>query len=124
MIKANELVDVLLEDGEICLARVVEDKGDTVRVSFLCPVKRNTFSFEDDIEDVPRDAIQGFYDTDDMSKTGMYKTIKEGVYEKIDEDSDTETDPDFSPDEYDSVDDENVTLVDSDEEVEYQEDVE
>lgn len=110
--KQNELVDVIFEDGIIGLARVIEDKGDYVKVSFLVPIRKNGFAFDDDIEDVPREAIQGFYDTEDMSQTGIYRVINDNLFERINE-SDTETDEDFSVGDYDSEDDEDVSLVDS-----------
>ena len=111
-LEKNELVDVVLENETVAIARVIQDNGDTVKVSFLVPIRKNTFAFEDDIEDIPKEAIIGFYDTDDMSKTNIYRTIKDNVYERINE-SDSETDPDFSAEEYDSSDDEDVSVVDS-----------
>jgi hypothetical protein len=109
--KQNELVDVVLEDGTVGIARVLEDRGDNVKVSFLIPIRKNTYAFEDEIEDVPREAIQGFYDTDEMSETGIYRVIRDNTYERINED--TDTDEDFSVDDYDSEDDEDVSVVDS-----------
>jgi len=65
------------------------------------------------IEVIPREAIQGFYDTDDMSITGMYRTIRDNVYERYEE-PESESDGDFSYEDYTTADDESVSLVDSD----------
>ena len=113
--KANELVDVALEDETVCMARVVKDHGETVDVQMLSPVRRNTYSFEDTIENVSSDAIVGFYDTDDIEKTGMYKMTNKNTFESVNCDSDSDTDKDFDPDEYDSEDDDDISLVDEDE---------
>lgn len=112
--KANELVDVAIEDDIVCMARVVRDDGDTVDVQLLVPVRRNTFSFDEDIQTVPSDAIVGFYDTDNVEKTGMYRMTNTNTYEGVDYESESESDQDFDPDEYDSEDDDDVSLVDED----------
>jgi len=107
-----ELVDVVMEDGTVSIARIVEVKGDDILVSFLSPVRRNTFSFEDDIELIPKEAICGFYNTDDLTKTGAYQQIQPNKYEMLDYDSD-ESDLDFIPDEYESEDDDDdISLED------------
>jgi hypothetical protein len=46
-----------------------------------------------------------------MSETGIYRVIRDNTYERINED--TDTDEDFSVDDYDSEDDEDVSVVDS-----------
>jgi hypothetical protein len=111
--KQNELIDVLTDDGTIGLARVVEGKGCYVTVQFLNRIRKNTYAFDYDIEVIPREAIQGFYDTDDMSITGMYRTIRDNVYERYEE-PESESDGDFSYEDYTTADDESVSLVDSD----------
>jgi hypothetical protein len=109
--KQNELIDVLNEDGTIGIARVIEGKGTYVTVQFLRPIRRDTYAFEDDIEVIPREAVQGFYDTDDISSTGMYK-IKENEFAKLNE-SDSETDDDYTCSEYTTADEESISLIDS-----------
>ena len=111
--KQNELIDVLNDDGTIGIARVVEGKGSYVTVQFLNPIRRDTYAFGDDIEVIPREAIQGFYDTDDISSTGMFK-IKENEFTKLNE-SDSETDDDYICSEYTTADEESISFTDSDE---------
>jgi hypothetical protein len=111
--KQNELIDVLNDDGTIGIARVVEGKGSYVTVQFLNPIRRDTYAFDDDIEVIPREAIQGFYDTDDISSTGMFK-IKENEFTKLNE-SDSETDDDYTCSEYTTADEESISFTDSDE---------
>ena len=109
--KYNELIDVLNDDGTIGIARVIEGQGSYITVQFLRPIRRNTYTFEDDIEVIPREAIQGFYDTDDISSTGMFK-IKENEFTKLD-DSDSETDGDYTCSEYTTADEDSISLIDS-----------
>lgn len=111
--KQNELIDVLNDDGTVTIARVIEGKGTYVTVQFLRPIRRDTYAFEDDIEVIPREAVQGFYDTDDISSTGMYK-IKENEFTKLNE-YDSETDDDYTCSEYTTADEESISLTDSDE---------
>ena len=120
--KENDLVDVATEDDIVCMARVVKDRGETVDVQLLVPVARNTFSFNDTIENVPSDAILGFYDTDNIEKTGMYRMTNKNTYEELDYESASDSDQDFVPDEYDSEDDDDVSLVDEDEDEDDDED--
>lgn len=109
--KYNELIDVLNDDGTIGIARVIEGQGSYITVQLLQPIDRNTFAFRDDIDVIPREAIQGFYDTDDISSTGMFK-IKENEFTKMDE-SDSETDDDYTCSEYTTADEDSVSLTDS-----------
>ena len=110
--KQNELIDVLNDDGTIGIARVIEGKGSYITVQFLRPIRRDTYAFEDDIEVIPREAIHGFYDTDDVSSTGMYK-IKENEFTKPNY-YDSETDDDYTCSEYTTADEESISLTDSD----------
>jgi len=48
-----------------------------------------------------------------MSITGMYRTIRDNVYERYEE-PESESDGDFSYEDYTTADDESVSLVDSD----------
>jgi hypothetical protein len=109
--KYNELIDVLNDDGTIGIARVIEGQGSYITVQLLQAIDRNTFAFRDDIDVIPREAIQGFYDTDDISSTGMFK-IKENKFTKMDE-SDSETDDDYTCSEYTTADEDSVSLTDS-----------
>ena len=109
--KYNELIDVLNDDGTIGIARVIEGQGSYITVQLLQAIDRNTFAFRDDIDVIPREAIQGFYDTDDISSTGMFK-IKENEFTKLDE-SDSETDDDYTCSEYTTADEDSISLTDS-----------
>ena len=113
--KQNELVDVATGDGVVCLARIVKVGSNMTDVQFLSPVRRNTFSFEDGIESVPNETIIGFYDTENIEDTKMYKMINTNVFEGVDYESESDSDADFEPDEYDSEDDDDISLVDEDE---------
>ena len=43
----------------------------------------------EELEDVPKECISGFYDTVDLEKTGLHERTRTGLYELVD-DSDTE----------------------------------
>jgi len=109
--KYNELIDVLNDDGTIGIARVIEGQGSYITVQLLQAIDRNTFAFRDDIDVIPREAIQGFYDTDDISSTGMFK-IKENEFTKLD-DYDSETDGYYTCIEYTTADEDSISLTDS-----------
>lgn len=87
------LIDVSRGEGRIDIARIIKLNNDnTIDVCFLSPIRRNTFSYTDDIETIPQEAVCGFYDTSDMTSFGVYHQINENVFEMIDYESDSDSD--------------------------------
>jgi hypothetical protein len=93
----NQLIDVVLMDNVVSLARVIDDMGSTLKVQLLEKNKNGVFIFADDVEDITKESISGYYDTDDLEKTGMFVKTRFGYEEVSESDSDYEpTDEDES----------------------------
>ena len=99
----NQLIDVVLQDNVISLARILEDMGSTLTVQFLKKNKKDVYEFAEFPEEIPRESIAGFYDTDDLEKTGLYIKTEYG-YEEI-----SESDSDYEPAETDSSESEDLS---------------
>ena len=99
----NQLIDIVLQDNVISLARVLEDMGPTLTVQFLKKNKKDVYEFAEFPEEIPRESIAGFYDTDDLEKTGLYIKTEYG-YEEV-----SESDSDYEPPETDSSESEDLS---------------
>jgi hypothetical protein len=102
------LVDILLSDNVISIARIVEDLGSTLKVQLLSKHHGGIYIFDEEIEEVPTESVCGYYDTDDLENTGAFKRTRFGYEEISSSDSEYEpTDSDESESESDvSLDDE------------------
>ena len=90
----NQLIDVVLSEDVVSLARIIEDLGTSVKVQILNKNHGGIYICDEEEEHVPKEAICGYYDTDDLEKKGMYIRTRFG-YEKVYErDSDEETNED------------------------------
>lgn len=89
----KQLIDIVLRDNIISLARILEDMGDTLIVQLLKKNKKDVYEFAEYPEEIPRESISGYYDTDDLEKTGLYIKTEYG-YEEV-----SESDADYDPDE-------------------------
>tara|TARA_B100000767_G_scaffold1746_1_gene1740 strand:- start:1610 stop:1951 length:342 start_codon:yes stop_codon:yes gene_type:complete len=99
----KQLVDIVLRDNIISLARILEDMGDTLIVQLLKKNKKDVYEFAEYPEEIPRESISGYYDTDDLEKTGLYIKTEYG-YEEV-----SESDADYDPDETHSSDSEDLS---------------
>jgi hypothetical protein len=106
----NQLIDVVLSEDVVSLARVIEDLGTSVKVQILNKNHDGIYIFDEEEEHVPKDAICGYYDTDDLEKTGLYVRTRFG-YEQV-----SESDSDYEPSEDDDDDESCDSLSLSDEE--------
>ena len=106
----KQLIDVVLSEDVVSLARVVEDLGTSVKVQILNKNHDGIYIFDEEEEHVPKDAICGYYDTDDLEKTGLYVRTRFG-YEQV-----SESDSDYEPSEDDDDDESCDSLSLSDEE--------
>jgi hypothetical protein len=104
------IIDVECEDGTTQIARTVLENQDSYIVQFLERNKHNFYDFVDDKEEIPKSAVSGFYDVEELEKTELFARHPQG-YELID-DSDDET---FECSESDEEDSEDESLVDEDE---------
>ena len=106
----NQLIDVVLSEDVVSLARIVEDLGTSVKVQILNKNHDGIYIFDEEEEHVPKEAICGYYDTDDLEKTGLYIRTRFG-YEQV-----SESDSDYEPSEDDDDDESCDSLSLSDEE--------
>lgn len=104
------IIDVECEDGTTQIARTFLENRDSYIVQFLERNKQNFYDFVDDKEEIPKSAVSGFYDVEELEKTELFARHPQG-YELID-DSDDET---FECSESDEEDSEDESLVDEDE---------
>lgn len=105
------IVDVNCDDNTTQIARVVQESEHNYAVNFLERVHSSVFNFSQDVESVSKESVSGFYDVENLEKTGLYVHTQRG-YEIIDDSEDE----DFtcSGSETDESEDD-VSLVDEDE---------
>ena len=105
------IVDVKCDDDTTQIARVVQESEHNYVVNFLERVHSSVFNFSQDVESVSKESVSGFYDVENLEKTGLYVYTQRG-YEIIDDSEDE----DFtcSGSETDESEDD-VSLVDEDE---------
>tara|TARA_Y100000401_G_scaffold59092_1_gene46839 strand:- start:2511 stop:2837 length:327 start_codon:yes stop_codon:yes gene_type:complete len=84
-----QIVDIEFEDRMTCIGQIRKDLGDQFTISVLEYAGDGLWDFNEELEDVPKECISGFYDTVDLEKTGLYERTRTGLYELVD-DSDTE----------------------------------
>ena len=119
----GQLIDVLIEDGCIMLAKIVDRVSDReIVVKFMNPLKRRyndlrVYNFSEFSEIIPIESISGYYDTDSASCAGylsigdgFIKTCEDEVYvpppsdeEETDSESDSESDGDSNEDEVQDI---------------------
>lgn len=106
------IIDVKCDDGTTQIARTVLETDTTYTVNFLERNKYHLYDFMNINEVINKEAVSGFYDTDDLEKTHLYAKNPNG-YELVD-DSDDE-DYTYSDNESESESESDVSLVDEDE---------
>ena len=105
------IVDVKCDDDTTQIARVVQESEHNYAVNFLERVHSSVFNFSQDVESVSKESVSGFYDVENLEKTGLYVHTQRG-YEIIDDREDEEFT--CSGSETDESEDD-VSLVDEDE---------
>jgi len=80
------IVDVQFEDETIQIARIIHEHGDMYAVNFL-EKENNVYNFSLDTELVPKDAISGFYDVENLEETELYVKVP-GGYDLLDDSED------------------------------------
>ena len=110
----NQLIDVVLSEDVVSLARIVEDLGTSVKVQILNKNHGGIYIFDEEEEHVPKEAICGYYDTDDLEKTGLYIRTRFG-YEQVSE-SDSDYEPNEDDDDDESCDSLSLSVEENDDE--------
>jgi hypothetical protein len=113
----DQLIDVNVFDEEqddeiVLLAKIVGETESTYKVKFMSPTKGGLFRYENEVSEIEKESVCGYYDSTDEREAG-YIPAHDECFEKIDDDE--EYDPSESDDEDDEDDDE---LEDEEEEVE------
>ena len=90
-------VDVLLEDDEVSLAKVIRENPASLTVR-LFTYKKNYFHFERDLE-IESESVIGYYDLNETIESLGYEEVSKNRYIQVedytpDSDSDTESDSD------------------------------
>lgn len=106
------IIDVKCDDGTTQIARTVLETDVTYTVNFLERNKYHLYDFMNINEVINKEAVSGFYDTDDLEKTHLYAKNPNG-YELVDDSEDE--DYTYSDIENDSESESDVSLVDEDE---------
>lgn len=105
------IVDIKCDDDTTQIARIVQESWDAFSINFLERIHSDVYNFSKTIETVSKDSIAGFYDVEELDKTGLYVKTPRG-YEIIDDSEDE----DFTCSESDEVETEDdVSLVDEEE---------
>jgi hypothetical protein len=105
------IIDVRCDDGTTQIARTVLETDMTYTVNFLERNKYHLYDFMNINEVINKDAVSGFYDTDDLEKTHLYTKNPNG-YELVDDSEDEDYTCSESESECDSESD--VSLIDED----------
>lgn len=104
------IIDVQCEDETVQIADLIRDEnGSDVEVRFLVRNSKGLYNFEDEISIVPKEAVCGWYDVEELEDTNIFMKVN-GGYELID---DSEDEDYVCSDEDES---ESESLVDEDEE--------
>ena len=92
------IVDISCDDDTTQIARIVNENQDEYAINFLERVHSGVFDFNPKVEVVNKQSVSGFYDVNDLEKTGLYIHTTRG-YELIDDSEDE----DFTCSESDEV---------------------
>ncbi len=111
----GSLIDVNVFDEEqddevVLLAKIVGETESTYTVKFMSPTKGGLYRYENEVSEVEKDTVTGYYDSTDERDAGFIPA-HDNCFEKIDDE-----DEDYDPSSSDSEDDEDEEL--EDEEVE------
>ena len=103
----GQLIDVLIEDGCIMLAKIVDKISDReILVKFMNPLKRRyndlrVYNFSESSEIISVESISGYYDTDSASGAG-YLSIGDGFIKTCEDEAYVPSSSDESNTESDS----------------------
>ena len=114
------LIDVNVFDESIkqditILAKIVEESKETYKVKFMSPAKGGLYRYEEKLTEVEKDAVSGFYDTDDERSAGFIPA-HDGCFELIEDDENYETESEPESESESEVESESDSDSDSEEE--------
>ena len=104
------IVDVQFEDETVQIARIIHEHSDMYAVNFL-EKENNVYNFSLETELVPKEAISGFYDVENLEDTELYVKVP-GGYDLVDDSEDE----DYACSDESETESESESLVDEDDE--------
>jgi hypothetical protein len=109
------LVDILLEDDVISLAKVVETLDKTLKVQYFVTTTKKygdqrVYDYEDTVEEVEKECVNGYYDADEDESAAGFTYIENLGFIRSEDESD------YDPEsELESSDDESESELDEEE---------
>lgn len=101
----NTLIDVLVsddDDNEITLlAKIIDETETTYKVRYLVESRTGLYRYEKTINEIDKDTVSGFYDTDDELAAGFVKV--DGGFQPVEE-----ADDNYEPSEFSESEDESL----------------
>jgi len=109
----DSLIDVAVFDDEhddeiVLLAKVVGETESIYKVKFMSPTNDGLYRYDNEVSDVEKDSVCGYYDSPDERDAGFIPS-HDDCFEKIDDDED------YDPSGSDDEDDEDEELEDEEE---------
>ena len=116
----DTLIDVNVFDEEqddeiVLLAKIVGETHDTYKVRFMSPTKGGLYRYENDVSEIEKESVCGYYDSTDEYQAGFIPA-HDGCFERLDGDdeyepSDSEDEDDDDEELEDEEEDENIVWV-------------
>ncbi len=72
------IIDVFCEDGTTQLARIVTETPDLYVVNFLEKGAQGFYNFTNELVEISKDSVSGFYDVDSLEKTNLFMKVPLG----------------------------------------------
>ena len=115
------IVDILLEDDVIMLAKVVETLENSFKVKYFVQTKKiygdqKIYDYEDIVNEVDKECVSGYYDENEDESAAGFTHIKGVGFVRNEDDSEYEPDEESEDDE-DEDEDEDEESEDEDEEL-------
>ena len=113
------LVDILLEDEVISLAKVVETLETTLKIRYFSLTKqkygdRRVYNYEDIVEDVDKECVNGYYDANEDESTAGFTYVENVGFVRTEDESDyepeTETESSDDSDSESDIDEEELEI--------------
>ena len=107
----GHLIDVSMEDGEIQLAKIVKETKNSLKIKYFSTKEfddKIIYKLLDNCEDIDKDCVCGWYDTDNMGELNIESCGKNMWIKHLD-DSEYEPTDDESSDDESVVDSEDFT---------------
>ena len=93
----GHIIDIEYDDGTVNIAKIIDDIDNEYVVKELVS-DAGMFRFSRFSRTVPKESVSGFYDTTDLTETGLFAEIENGYYETLDSEYEYETDSESDTD--------------------------